>query len=92
MPFAFCTRERLPWLEFAESAEHGPTTRLLQKVIQTNISLLLFNIEHLKLLLKITLQQLFGGKLVEEQLSYRMKIRCDKMLQCKHGLLHSSIK
>ncbi|XP_054275055.1 beta-ureidopropionase-like [Macrosteles quadrilineatus] len=31
MPFAFCTREKLPWLEFAESAERGPTTRFLQK-------------------------------------------------------------
>ena len=30
MPFAFCTRERLPWTEFAESAEHGPTTKMLQ--------------------------------------------------------------
>lgn len=29
MPFAFCTRERLPWSEFAESAETGPTTRFL---------------------------------------------------------------
>ncbi|KAK6033331.1 hypothetical protein OSTOST_00468 [Ostertagia ostertagi] len=27
MPFAFCTRERLPWTQFAESAEHGPTTQ-----------------------------------------------------------------
>ncbi|RWS21931.1 beta-ureidopropionase-like protein, partial [Leptotrombidium deliense] len=26
MPFAFCTRENLPWREFAESAENGPTT------------------------------------------------------------------
>lgn len=26
MPFAFCTREKLPWCEFAESAEFGPTT------------------------------------------------------------------
>ncbi|KAJ1369528.1 hypothetical protein KIN20_031012 [Parelaphostrongylus tenuis] len=32
MPFAFCTRERLPWTEFAESAEHGPTTRFLAKL------------------------------------------------------------
>lgn len=30
MPFAFCTRERLPWTEFAESAEDGPTTRFLK--------------------------------------------------------------
>ncbi|KAH7727435.1 Beta-ureidopropionase [Aphelenchoides avenae] len=30
MPFAFCTRERLPWTEFAESAENGPTTKFLQ--------------------------------------------------------------
>ena len=30
MPFAFCTRER-EWLEFAEPAETGPSTRLLQK-------------------------------------------------------------
>lgn len=32
MPFAFCTREKMPWCEFAESAEHGPTTRLMQEV------------------------------------------------------------
>lgn len=31
MPFAFCTREKQPWCEFAESAEHGPTTKLLQE-------------------------------------------------------------
>lgn len=30
MPFAFCTRERLPWTEFAESARDGPTTRFLK--------------------------------------------------------------
>lgn len=30
MPFAFCTRERLPWTEFAEPAETGPTTRFLR--------------------------------------------------------------
>ncbi|KIH58815.1 hydrolase, carbon-nitrogen family, partial [Ancylostoma duodenale] len=27
MPFAFCTRERLPWTEFAESADYGPTIK-----------------------------------------------------------------
>lgn len=32
MPFAFCTRERYPWCEFAESAEDGPTTSLLSKI------------------------------------------------------------
>ncbi|XP_054248913.1 beta-ureidopropionase [Indicator indicator] len=32
MPFAFCTREKLPWTEFAESAEDGPTTRFCQEV------------------------------------------------------------
>ncbi|XP_061458819.1 beta-ureidopropionase isoform X3 [Rhineura floridana] len=31
MPFAFCTRERLPWTEFAESAEEGPTARFCQE-------------------------------------------------------------
>ncbi|XP_070806784.1 beta-ureidopropionase [Pituophis catenifer annectens] len=30
MPFAFCTQEKLPWTEFAESAEDGPTTRFCQ--------------------------------------------------------------
>lgn len=29
MPFAFCTREK-HWCEFAEPAETGPTTQLLQ--------------------------------------------------------------
>jgi beta-ureidopropionase len=32
MPFAFCTRERLPWVELAESAENGPTTKFLSEV------------------------------------------------------------
>ncbi|XP_075216209.1 beta-ureidopropionase pyd3 [Lycorma delicatula] len=32
MPFAFCTRERLPWNEFAESALHGPTTKFIQEL------------------------------------------------------------
>eukprot|EP00112_Aurelia_sp_Birch-Aquarium-sp1_P006556 Seg1721.3 transcript_id=Seg1721.3/GoldUCD/mRNA.D3Y31 product=Beta-ureidopropionase protein_id=Seg1721.3/GoldUCD/D3Y31 len=31
MPFAFCTREKKPWTEFAESAETGPTTKMLQQ-------------------------------------------------------------
>ncbi|CAH1802234.1 unnamed protein product [Owenia fusiformis] len=31
MPFAFCTREKQPWCEFAESAENGPTTKLMQE-------------------------------------------------------------
>lgn len=33
MPFAFCTREKSPWCEFAELAEAGPTTKLLKQVI-----------------------------------------------------------
>uniref|UniRef100_A0A3B4ZV34 Beta-ureidopropionase n=1 Tax=Stegastes partitus TaxID=144197 RepID=A0A3B4ZV34_9TELE len=32
MPFAFCTREKDPWTEFAESAEEGNTTRFCQEV------------------------------------------------------------
>jgi len=31
MPFAFCTREKQPWLEFAESVD-GPSTQLLQRL------------------------------------------------------------
>ncbi|CAG9831096.1 unnamed protein product [Diabrotica balteata] len=30
MPFAFCTREKSPWCEYAEEAEHGPTTEFLK--------------------------------------------------------------
>ncbi|UJR30936.1 hypothetical protein I4U23_018448 [Adineta vaga] len=29
MPFAFCTREKYPWVEFAESAYDGPSTKFL---------------------------------------------------------------
>uniref|UniRef100_A0A8B9R9M0 Ureidopropionase, beta n=1 Tax=Astyanax mexicanus TaxID=7994 RepID=A0A8B9R9M0_ASTMX len=32
MPFAFCTRERAPWTEFAESAEDGFTTRFCKEL------------------------------------------------------------
>lgn len=31
MPFAFCTGQKFPWIEFAESAEEGLTTRFLQE-------------------------------------------------------------
>lgn len=32
MPFAFCTREKFPWCDFAEEAKNGPTTKLLQEL------------------------------------------------------------
>ncbi|XP_018561729.1 beta-ureidopropionase [Anoplophora glabripennis] len=32
MPFAFCTREKIPWCEYAESAEQGPTTLYLAEL------------------------------------------------------------
>lgn len=31
MPFAFCTREKYPWVEFSENAETGPTTVFLSE-------------------------------------------------------------
>uniref|UniRef100_A0A8C5NAK0 CN hydrolase domain-containing protein n=1 Tax=Gouania willdenowi TaxID=441366 RepID=A0A8C5NAK0_GOUWI len=41
MPFAFCTREKEPWLEFSESAENGHTTRFCQEVRFPFLDLLL---------------------------------------------------
>ena len=32
MPFAFCTREKLPWTAFAESAEDGPSTQFCKEM------------------------------------------------------------
>ncbi|KAL5017130.1 hypothetical protein ScPMuIL_006719 [Solemya velum] len=32
MPFVFCTREKHPWCQLAESAEDGPTTKLMQEM------------------------------------------------------------
>jgi len=32
MPFAFCTRERLPWTSFAQCAETGVSTRFFQRM------------------------------------------------------------
>jgi len=32
MPFAFCTREKHPWTQFAEPAETGVTTAFLSEV------------------------------------------------------------
>lgn len=32
MPFVFCTREKHPWCEFAESVENGPSTRFLSEL------------------------------------------------------------
>lgn len=34
MPFAFCTREKYPWCEFAEDAETGPTTVFLSQLAE----------------------------------------------------------
>ncbi|KAJ8983186.1 hypothetical protein NQ317_005829 [Molorchus minor] len=34
MPYAFCTREKTPWCEYAENAQHGPTTKMLQELAQ----------------------------------------------------------
>lgn len=31
MPFAFCTREKQPWLEFAEDVHTGPSTTFLKE-------------------------------------------------------------
>eukprot|EP00922_Rhytidocystis_sp_ex-Travisia-forbesii_P004697 GHVS01006913.1.p1 GENE.GHVS01006913.1~~GHVS01006913.1.p1 ORF type:complete len:376 (+),score=60.76 GHVS01006913.1:148-1128(+) len=31
MPFAFCTREKDPWLKFAEDAEEGPSTQFVKR-------------------------------------------------------------
>lgn len=32
MPFAFCTREKQPWCEFAESTNDGPSTQFLKEL------------------------------------------------------------
>lgn len=32
MPFVFCTREKFPWCEFAESVTDGPSTTFLKDV------------------------------------------------------------
>jgi len=32
MPFAFCTREKDPWTQFAESARDGPSTKFLSEL------------------------------------------------------------
>lgn len=32
MPFAFCTREKYPWVEFAQSAENGISTKFIQRM------------------------------------------------------------
>lgn len=36
MPFAFCTREKHPWCEFAEDAETGATTTFLKELAAVN--------------------------------------------------------
>lgn len=34
MPYAFCTREKYPWVEFAEDIETGPTTKFISKIAE----------------------------------------------------------
>lgn len=48
-PFFFCTRERYPWLEFAESAEHGDSIKFVQrKAKQLNVVIItsILEIDH----------------------------------------------
>ena len=47
MPFAFCTREKQPWCDFAESATDGFTTKFLQEVCYTLYLLSLYNNDRL---------------------------------------------
>jgi len=42
MPFVFCTREKVPWCEFAESVENGPSTKFLKNV--TNLNIIVFKV------------------------------------------------
>ncbi|XP_015917236.2 beta-ureidopropionase [Parasteatoda tepidariorum] len=44
MPFAFCTRERYPWCEFAENAESGPTTLLCAELAAKHNMVIVSNI------------------------------------------------
>ena len=44
MPFAFCTREKQPWCEFAECAETGPTTKLCEEVSINETKKLIYNL------------------------------------------------
>ncbi|KAG5893095.1 hypothetical protein JTB14_024296 [Gonioctena quinquepunctata] len=50
MPFAFCNGEKMPWCNYAESAETGPTTKILQALAAENkmviISTILERDEH----------------------------------------------
>lgn len=39
-PFFFCTREKLPWTELAESAESGPTIQICQEVVRGGVWLM----------------------------------------------------
>jgi beta-ureidopropionase len=39
MPFGVCTREKYPWVEFAQSAENGPTTKICQQVTGYQVAL-----------------------------------------------------
>ncbi|XP_033238522.1 beta-ureidopropionase isoform X2 [Drosophila pseudoobscura] len=44
MPFAFCTREKFPWCEFAEEAEHGPTTKMLAELAKSHNMVIIHSI------------------------------------------------
>ncbi|XP_055316237.1 beta-ureidopropionase-like isoform X2 [Sitodiplosis mosellana] len=34
MPFGFCTRQKMPWCEYGEDCENGPTTMFLKRLAQ----------------------------------------------------------
>ncbi|XP_045468877.1 beta-ureidopropionase isoform X2 [Harmonia axyridis] len=44
MPFAFCTKEKLPWTEYAENAKHGPSTLFLSELAKMYNMVIVSNI------------------------------------------------
>lgn len=45
MPFAFCTREKSPWCEYAEEAENGASTQFLKQVSDQEVTQIVSNIK-----------------------------------------------
>lgn len=54
MPFGFCTRDMMPWTEFAEDCENGPSTVFVKQVIENN-EFLILSIKILKSFVKFFL-------------------------------------
>ncbi len=48
MPFAFCTREKSPWCDFAEDAETGQSVQFIKRKARQHNMVCIYIVSHIQ--------------------------------------------